>query len=353
MNDPNISKQPSVFSSAVRAFFNSFAIVLGFFGAITCAILLINTVSDNISLPDKSTLTVSADANGERTILSATTPVILRINIKGVIGDLENTEHKIQNLLLDSREGILKNNRVKGILLTMNSPGGIASDADAIYRALLAYKRKYNIPLYTYVEGLCASGGMYIAAATDKIFSSPESLIGSVGVIMGPNFNVFEALQKIGVSSLTLTEGKYKDTLNPFRPWKEGEPAPIQKILSDLYSRFVQIVTEARPNLNKEKLINDYGAKVFIASDAVERGFIDNGNSDYNEALNELVKAAGIKENEKYQVLQIEAPKSIITELTQNRTSLLTGKVKHIFPLGPNLTSEMSGKFLYLYQPTN
>lgn len=349
MGSPN----DSIFSSAIRSFFNSFAIVLGFLGALTAAILLFASIYNTVSTPDKSTLTLSPDANGARTLLSNTTPVILRINIKGIIGDLENTEQKIQTLLLDSREDTLKNNRVKGILLTMNSPGGVANDADSIYRALLAYKRKYQIPIYTYVNGLCASGGMYIAAATDKIFSSPESLIGSVGIIMGPNFNVFEALQKIGVNSLTLTEGKYKDTLNPFRPWKEGEAAHIQKILLDLYDRFVQIVAEARPNLSKERLINEYGARVFIAPEAEKLGFIDNGNSEYNDALNELVKAAGIKENEKYQVLQIEAPQSIITELTQNRTSLLTGKVKHVFPLGPNLTSEMSGKFLYLYQPNN
>lgn len=343
----------SIFSSALKSFFNAFALILGLFAAIFVAVLIFSTLDNGITSHDKPTVKIGPDSNGSRKTLPDSSPVILHININGIIGELNLTGSKIANLLLDSHEGVFKENRVKGVLIHMNTPGGGANDSDIIYRALMDYKTKYKVPIFTYVEGLCASGGMYIAAATDKIFASSESVIGSVGVLLGPNFNVAESMQKLGIKALTLTEGKDKDTLNPFRQWKPDEGAYLQKILSDLYDRFLFIVTNARPNLDKNKLITDYGAKVFIAQEAQELGFIDDGNSDYNNALRELVKASGISENEKYQVLLIEPKSSIMSELALNKSCLLKGKIKHIFPLGPNITTEMSGKFLYLYQPSN
>lgn len=345
--------KPSIFSSSIRSFFNAFFTILGIIGAFVAAILIFNSLSNGITSLDKPTIKVSPDSEGSREILPSTSPVILHLNISGIVGESNLTGHKITNLLLDSQEGILKNKRVKGVLITMNTPGGGAHEADQIYRALMDYKQKYKVPIYTYVEGICASGGMYIAAASDKILASPESLIGSVGVLLGPNFNYAETMQKIGVKALTLTDGKDKDTLNPFRQWKPGEEAHLQKIVSDLYDNFVQIVTRARPQLNKERLIQDYGAKIFIAHEAQEIGFIDDGDSSYNSALKQVVQAAGIPETEKYQVLLIEPQGSIISELAHSKSDLLKGRIKHIFPLGPNISTEMSGKFLYLYTPHN
>lgn len=343
----------SIFSSSIRAFCKAFAVVIGFSLAIAIIVIAIAYLTDDISSPEKEKLTVSADANGARETLSETTPVILRINITGIVGEGNLAGSKVEKFLLASREGVLKDNRVKGILLFINTPGGIANDADMIYRALLAYKEKYHVPIYSYVEGFCASGGMYIAAASDKILASPESVIGSVGVILGPTFNVYDAMQKLGIKALTLTEGKDKDTLNPFRPWVPGEEESIKKIILALYERFVDIIAEARPALDKDKLIQEYGAQIFIAEEAQEIGFIDDGNSNYNSALKELAAVANIKETEKYQVLHIESPHGIISELAQGRARFLEGKIKHVFPLGTNITSEMSGKFLYLYTPTN
>lgn len=347
MTNPN----QSIFSFTVRAFCKSFALVIGFLAALALVVFLFAFLSDDISTPDRSKLTVSADAQGSRELLPNTAPVILKINITGVIGEGNLTDQKINNLLLASREGALKDNRVKAILLYMNSPGGTANDADVIYRSLLEYKERHHVPIYTYVEGLCASGGMYIAAASDRILASSESIIGSVGVLLGPTFNVVDTMEKIGVKALTITEGKDKDALNPFRPWGPGEADSIKRITLALYERFVSIVLAARPVMDRESLIQDYGAQVFIAEEAEAIGFIDDGNSSYSSALRELAAAANIKETEKYQVLHIESTHGIISELAQGRAPFLTGKIKHTFPLGPNISSEMSGKFLYLYTP--
>src|SRR5579863_3668758 len=107
----------SIFSSSMRSFCKSFAVVFGFMTAIGVVVFIIALLTDDITTPDKEKLTVSADANGDRAVLSHTAPVILRIDVAGVIGEGNLSGTKIENLLLASREGVLKDNRVKGILL--------------------------------------------------------------------------------------------------------------------------------------------------------------------------------------------------------------------------------------------
>lgn len=341
----------SIFISALRGFFNTFGVLLGLAVALFIIIIGIGALSNSVNVPDKSQITVSPDANWDRKLLPHTSPVILRINVHGVIGTLKLQEDKFKTLLLDSRDGVLANNRVKGIILHVDTPGGTATDSAAIYQLLEKYKAKFHIPVYAFVDGICASGGMYICSAADQIFSAPNSIIGSVGVRMGPAFNFSEVMSKVGIQSLTLTEGKDKDALNPFRPWKEGEEASLKAIIAAEYERFVTIVTNARKKLDKAKLLNEYGADVFDAKLAEEYGFIDHSDADYDDVLTALVKASGIQENEKYQVLEIEPYASLFTELKETKSGILRGKLEHIFPTGPYTTSEMSGQLLYLYQP--
>jgi len=340
----------SLFSCCVRSFFKCFSVVLGLIAAGVILVILIASFTPSSSLPEKASVIIAPDADGKRSHFLTEKPTILRIDLNGVIGEGALTSENIEEILLESQEDELSGH-VKGILLYLNTPGGIAVDGDNIYRALLAYKQKYNVPIYSYVDGLCASAGMYIAAASDKILASPASIIGSIGVLLGPAFNFSGAMEKIGVQSLTLTEGKNKDMLNPFRPWKPGEQDSLKAITKDLYDRFVDIIVAARPNLDKEKLINEYGAQVFASAKAQALGYIDNGDSNYSSALKELTLAAGIKEKEEYQVVKLEMQRSFFSELAKAKFPFANGKVIHTFQVDPYITPNMSGKFLYLYQP--
>lgn len=341
----------SIFVNAARSFCTSFAAVLGVVIALVVAVIAITMVSGPNFLPPPAEPLIMPDASGERTLLSGSAPAVLRIDIRGVVGMGDVTGSKIREVLADSREGLLRGNRVKAILLHMDTPGGTVTDADAIYRALLNYKAKYNVPIYAFVDGLCASGGMYIVSAADKVFATPSSVIGSIGVIMGPTFNFSDAMAKWGIASLTLTQGKDKDELNPFRPWKPDEGASLRAITASMYTRFVDIVTKARPRLSKDKLIQDYGAHVFVAQEAQELGYVDEGNSDYSHALSALVQAAGIHEDEKYQVVLLSPPKPLFPEFIQGMANLKDGKITHKMEFSPYLSSELTGKLLYLYVP--
>ena len=337
----------SIFVHSVRSFFSSLFVLLGVAVGLFLVVLGLSFFSAGKMLPERATVTILPDAQGNRDMLSYTAPVILRLDVHGVIGMTDLLHENVETVLLDSREGLLQAGRVKAILLHLNTPGGTDCDSDEIYRALVAYKKKYTVPVYAYVDCICASGGMYIACAADKIYASPTAVVGSVGVVMGPAFNFSQAMEKVGVQALTLSEGKDKDSLNPFRPWQQGEDESFRVILSHVYNRFVNVVTEARPRIDKAKLQGEYGAHVFIASEAEEYGYIDRANSSYNEALADLAKEAGI--GEKYQVVRLQLPKSFLEELVQGR--LFSGKLTHRLDLGAPSTPELAGKFLYLYQP--
>jgi protease IV len=335
----NVPKE-SMIAGAARVFLKAVGVVFGIALGVALVMVVFAIFVTPQYLPPKAEPLIMPDAQGER-MVSDSAPAVLRIDFHGVIGMGDLTSSKIESLLIDSRSDFLKGERVKAVLLHINTPGGAADDADGIYRALMNYKTKYKIPIYAYVEGLCASGGMYIASAADKIYATPSSVIGSVGVIMGPAFNFSDAMTKIGVSALTLTQGKDKDALNPFRPWKPDEDATLQAVMAALYHRFVAIVAAARPQLTVEKLVNDYGAHVYIAAEAEQLGYIDVAGSDYASALTGLTEQAEMKGE--YQVVQLIPPHPFLSGLTE---TLFPQKFLQCVGM-----SELSGKFLYLYEP--
>lgn len=338
----------SIITSTIRSFFRSFAVFVGFFTAFMLLLFALLSLSSPYAPPEKSTLFISPDAKGQRQLLGPTSSVILKLDISGIIGAKNLTTDKVTSLLLDAQDGLLNNDRVKAVFLYIDTPGGTVTDSAGIYRALMAFKEKHKIPVYAYVDGLCASGGMYIACAADKVFASSTSVIGSVGVRFGPAFNFSHLMQQHGIEALTITQGKDKDTLNPFRPWKVDEDSSLRNLTAAMYRQFVDLVAAARPSLDKQKLISDYGAQVYIAEEALEYGYIDAANSNYSAALEELAKQVNL---ESYQVMTIQTAHNFLSELTQARFSFIE-KLGHLFsPRSTSLYPELEGKFLYLYQP--
>lgn len=339
----------SILHASLRTFFVALFWVIGITAGIFLVLLLFSLAETTESTPSASfTEEIVPNADGERKILSKSAPVILKVNIEGTIGELSLTQSKIEDMLVESREGSLKNDRVKAILLSINTPGGTVGDADGIYRALQNYKKMYNVPVYAFVDGMCASGGMYVASAADKIYSTDVSLIGSVGVIAPSYFNVTDLLTKFGVQALTISAGKGKDELNPLRPWKEGEDAQVKELIHYYYDYFVNIVTKARPKLSKEKLVKDYGAAIYPAQKAAELGYIDHAGSSYSQALRALLAAIGIDDNY-YQVVEL-SDESWIKSLFQSKAHILNGEIKHTFGYN-EFSPKLMNQYLYLYKP--
>lgn len=340
-------EKEGIIKSSFRALCKGF---FSFFGASICILIVIGFIGFTVnSTTSKSYFTIEPDANYKKDLTALSAPAILKIDISGIIGTGKMTTSDIQSLLNDSRDGVLKNNRVKGILLCIDTPGGSVTDSNGIFQAIKDYKERYKVPVYAYVDGMCASGGMYISSAADKIFASPVSIIGSVGVILGPVFNFQKLMESIGVKAKTIAKGKDKAMLNPFTTWKEGEDESLVTITDYLYSHFVDVVLAARPNMSKEKLINDYGAQVYAAPTALEYGYIDNANATYTTALENLLEACNIKTSDKYQVVQLKSYQPFFSDLVGSRLDGLVIKSFYkLFGINEN-AYELKDPFLYLY----
>lgn len=342
----------SIFYSSLRALCVAFCAIIGICLGFFIITILLGTISSSTKasrLASVNTEEILPDAEGKREVHIGKVPVILQIDIDGVIGLESLTTKKIRQLLVESREGDYENGRVKAILLYINTPGGTVTDANGIFQALKDYKAKYKVPIYAYVDGLCASGGMYIALAADKIYSSDVSLIGSVGVIAPTFMNFTELLGKVGVQTLTLSAGKDKDAMNPLRPWKPGEDENYKQIVDYYYDHFVNLVVANRPEMSKEKLVKDYGAKIFPADEAHQFGFIDVTNAMLRDALKHLVEESDL-EGKDYQVIRLEN-KGWWESLFSAEAPIFTGKVKHQLTVSPSVDLMLQNQFLYLYHP--
>lgn len=339
----------SIFVSSLRTFCRMFFGITAALIAIALFSMIYSSIASPPLIDTHTQLEILPDAKGTRELVGVNAPAILQIPIHGVIGDPQALDAVIiENILLDSRIGLLDHDRVKGILLHFNTPGGTVVDSDSIYQMLKMYKEKFSVPIFAYVEGMCASGGMYVACAADQIFAGPASVIGSVGVIIGPFFNIYDFMGKVGLQARTLTQGLDKDMMNPTRPWKEGEDNSLKAVTAFMYNHFVSVVTNARPDIDRDLLINQYGAQVFDCVTAQRFGYIDTPMSSRNEALLALLKKANIDPEQPYQVVALTPKHSWVADLVSGKSPLLSGKIEHALNVGqPPIKEQIS----YLYQP--
>jgi len=194
--------------------------------------------------------------------------------IKGNMGII-----KIEGIILDYEDKIKeieyfeKIPSIKGLVVYINSPGGSASSSYQIYSRLKKFKEKTKKKVYAYIETVGASGGYYVACASDKIFSDPNSLTGSIGARVSFLY-YYDLLKKVGIYEKTIKSGKYKDIGSPFREMTKEEEKIIEEFINDVYGEFLKIVSESR-NLPLEKLKEYADGRIFSGKKAKEIGLVD------------------------------------------------------------------------------
>ena len=159
------------------------------------------------------------------------------IRIEGVILDAQATISELKHYS--------ENPLVKAIVLRIDSPGGGVVPSQEIHDAVKRVKNKSNKAIIASMGTVAASGGYYIAAATDRIIANPGSLTGSIGVIM-EMANVEGLLQKIGVEGVVVKSGKYKDVGSPLRKMNDEERGLLQTVMDDVHKQFIEAVAEGR-----------------------------------------------------------------------------------------------------------
>jgi len=183
---------------------------------------------------------------------------------------------------------------VKGILLKIDSPGGMTTASDILYNELMKFKIKTKKPVVVSMLDLAASGGYMLALPGDLITAHPTTVTGSVGVIfMRPQFSGL--MDKIGLEMDITKSGKNKDMGSPFRKSTEEENKLFQEVIDKLNYRFISQVQNHR-KLTPENIELVKTARIFIAEDALKIGLIDK-ICYLEDAISEAKKIARIPNN--------------------------------------------------------
>lgn len=158
---------------------------------------------------------------------------------------------------------------IKAIVLDVNSPGGGVVPSDEIYHAL----KNVDKPIVVIMRDLAASGGYYVSMAADRIYATPNTLTGSIGVISQfPNAKVL--LEKVGVEFTVITSGDSKDFGSLYREMKPEEVEYWRSVINEMYENFIAIVAEGR-NLPIETVRPLANGSIYTAQAALEYGLID------------------------------------------------------------------------------
>lgn len=160
---------------------------------------------------------------------------IARIEIKGVIVD--------DRKRLEMIEKIAESDAVKGVILSINSPGGSTTGGEALYVALRELAEKK--PMTTLIGTLGASAGYMTALTSDHVIARHNSLTGSIGVYIQFG-NIKGLLDTLGVQIDVVKSGPLKAQPNFFEPTTDAAKANLQAVIDDSYDWFVKIVSERR-----------------------------------------------------------------------------------------------------------
>lgn len=205
----------------------------------------------------------------------ALSPKIAVVPIKGAISTQGSVS--IFGETISSREiaqtlqDLDEDSSVKAIILDINSPGGSAVASEEISRAI--EKVKTNKPVYAIINDMGASGGFWVAVSADKVYASPMSMVGSIGVTSaGLGFEDF--IKEYNITYRRLVAGEYKDMGTPFRNMTLEEELKIQEMLDEIHLRFIEHIATSR-NMTSEQVKTYATGEIFLGTKAKEIGFID------------------------------------------------------------------------------
>jgi protease-4 len=188
-------------------------------------------------------LAVALVADGVGARLSATGEHTALVDVDGLIAP--ETDASADRIVKGLRKAF-EADKVKGIILRINSPGGSPVQSGYVYDEIKRLREKYpDTRVYAVAADVCASGAYYIAAAADEIYVDKATLVGSIGVRLD-SFGFQRALEELGVQRRLLTAGEHKGMLDPFSPLSDWDKQFLQGLLDQLHQQFISAVKEGR-----------------------------------------------------------------------------------------------------------
>ena len=193
---------------------------------------------------------------------------------------------------------IRKDNTIKAVVLRVNSPGGSVIASEKIRSALKLLMAEK--PVVASYGNYAASGGYWISAGVNKIYSDATCLTGSIGVFsMIPEFS--KTAGKVGVNLVTVGSNKHSDMYSLMRPFDAEETASMQAYVDDVYERFVGLVAEGR-SLEKQAVDDMAQGRVWVGTDAIGLGLVDEIGG-LRQAVDYAASLAGYVTDSDYRVV--------------------------------------------------
>ncbi len=206
------------------------------------------------------------------------------VELEGVIADGGDVD---ADRVVGGLRAAFENDGAKGVIVRINSPGGSPVQSRYINAEITRLKAKYaEKPVYAVVSDVCASGGYYVAVATDRIFVNEASIVGSIGVLMN-GFGFVDAMKKLGVERRLMTAGRYKGMLDPFSPRDPVAEGHHQEILDQIHDQFIDAVKDGRGDrlvdneeifsglfwtgeqAKKYGLVDEFGSASYVAREVI------------------------------------------------------------------------------------
>jgi protease IV len=263
---------------------------------------------------------VIIDRNNRIAVIYAIGEIVSGEGSDNIIGS-----DRIAKAIRDAR----KDDKVKAVVLRVNSPGGSALASDVILReAKLAAEQK---PFYVSMGNVAASGGYYIACAADKIFANPTTITGSIGVLgMIPNLEQ-TMKNKLGITFDYVQTNENANIFSANRPLTPFQKGIIQEYIEDVYDTFITHVAEGR-EMTKEEVDAIGQGRVWVGTDAKQNELVDEFGG-LQATIDAIAEAA---ELETYSIKELPEQKDFFEELMKELTgqARLESKIKQ--ELGEN-----------------
>lgn len=259
------------------------------------------TTSTNTLQKFEENLLVPAKENGDA-------DKIVVIYLHGLISGMEAgsfADTAVEDIKVQLRQAA-QDEKVKGVVLHIDSPGGEVTASDTIYNAVRKFRDEHKKPVVVYMGSLAASGGYYAACGGSYLFANDTTFTGSIGVIM-QSLKYKALFEKVGLESVTFKSGKMKDMLSGSRDLSDEEKDYVQKMIMQTYDKFVGIVAKER-KLPEDQLRNGIAdGRVVSGKDALAAKLID----QVGEVEDAYAKAAQLGGAKNARVIRYAAPNGL------------------------------------------
>ncbi|RVT64947.1 signal peptide peptidase SppA [Niallia taxi] len=271
------------------------------------------------------------------------------LEVDGTIQDTGDTQSILSSAgynhkaFMKKLDKVKNDSSVKGIILKVNSPGGGVVESAEIHDKIVEIQEEAKKPVYVSMGSMAASGGYYISAPADKIFASPETLTGSLGVIMS-GYNFEGLAEKYGVEFVTIKSGPYKDIMSSTREMTDEERDILQTMIDNSYDGFVKVIADGR-GLKENEVRKIADGRIYDGRQAKALNLID----DFGY-LDDVINSMKTDNNWKdAMVVSYSDSGGFASMFGMTAKSLLSGEEKEMANILKIATNANSPRLMYLY----